>query len=48
MGVSYKNTKFEDMENVTDYLLTDSKLSCLNFILLIFVTLVYLTITLIF
>ena len=29
MGVSYKNTKFGDMENVTDHSLTGSKLYCL-------------------
>lgn len=38
MGVSYKNIKFGNMENVTGYLLTGSKLFCLNFILLISVT----------
>lgn len=40
MGVSSKNIKFGDMENGHDDLLTGSKFSCLNFILLIFVTLV--------
>lgn len=40
MGVSYKNTKFGDMGNVTDCPATGRKLSCLIFILLIFMKLV--------
>lgn len=40
MGVSSTNTKFGDMENVTDYPVTGSKLSCLHFILPVFMKLV--------
>lgn len=41
MGVNYKNIKFGDMENLTDHPHRQlSKLSCLNFTLLIFVKLV--------
>lgn len=48
MGVSYKNTKFRDMENVTDCPLTGSKLYRLNFILPIFVRLVSPTVSFLF
>lgn len=40
MGVSSKNIKFGDMEKGHDYLRTGSTFSGLNFIFLIFVTLV--------